>query len=102
MTFSGNDNVRTKLGVKLSAVTRDSGVLSPFVEANWVHNTETYGVTMSGTAVEQSGAEDLAEARLDADWRITENVSLWGHFGVGVGGDGYVERSGQLGMRMSF
>ena len=102
MTFEGKDNIRTKLGVKTYAFGKHSGGFSPFVELNWIHNTETYGVTMSGVTVDQVGAENQGEVRAGADWRINDAFSVWGHFGITSGSDGYSNREGTFGVRYRF
>ena len=102
VTFEGKDNIRTKLGVKTYAFGKTTGGFSPYVELNWIHNTETYGVTMSNVTVEQVGAEDQGEVRAGADWRINDAFTVWGHFGITSGSDGYSNREGSLGVRYSF
>ena len=102
VTFEGKDNIRTKLGVKTYAFGKNTGGFSPYVELNWIHNTETYGVTMSNVTVEQVGAEDQGEVRAGADWRINDAFSIWGHFGITSGSDGYSNREGALGVRYRF
>lgn len=102
VTFEGKDNIRTKLGVKTYAFGKNSGGFSPFVELNWIHNTETYGVTMSGVTVDQVGAENQGEVRAGADWRINDAFSVWGHFGITSGSDGYSNREGTFGVRYRF
>lgn len=102
VTFEGKDNIRTKLGVKAYAFSQRSTGFSPFLELNWIHNTETYGVKISNVEVEQAGAEDQAEARLGFDWAINDAWSTWAHFGVAVGDDGYSNREGTVGLRVRF
>lgn len=102
VTFEGKDNIRTKLGVKTYAFGKTTGGFSPYVELNWIHNTETYGVTMSNVTVEQMGAEDQAEVRAGADWRVTDSLSVWGHFGYASGSNGYSASEGTLGLRYTF
>lgn len=102
VTFEGKDNIRTKLGVKTYAFGKNSGGFSPYVELNWIHNTETYGVTVSGVSVEQVGAEDQGEVRAGADWRINDAFTVWGHFGITSGSDGYSNREASLGVRYNF
>ena len=102
VTFEGKDNIRTKLGVKTYAFGKNSGGFSPYVELNWIHNTETYGVTMSNVTVEQVGAEDQGEVRAGADWRINDAFTVWGHFGITSGSDGYSNREASLGVRYNF
>ena len=102
VTFEGKDNIRTKLGVKAYAFSKSSNAFSPYVELNWIHNTETYGVTVSGVSVEQMGADDQGEVRAGADWRINDAFTVWGHLGYSAGSDSYSNREATLGVRYVF
>ena len=102
VTFEGDGNIRTRLGVKAFAFTQTGNAFSPFLEVNWVHNTKPYAVRISDIRVEQAGATDLGEIRTGMDWQINEQWTAWAHFGVAVGTDSYNEREGSLGLRYQF
>lgn len=57
---------------------------------------------MSNVTVEQVGAEDQGEVRAGADWRINDAFTVWGHFGITSGSDGYSNREASLGVRYNF
>lgn len=74
---SQNDgNLQTRLGVKAfikghSAI--DDGKereFQPFVEASWIYNTQSYGVTMNGISNYQAGTRNIGElkAGLKVNW----------------------------------
>lgn len=102
VSFEGTNNVRTRLGARFIISERDSPNFNAFIEANWVHNTEDYGATISGIRVDQAGARDQGEGRIGLDWRITNSLSTWVRLGISVGDDGYNEREGTLGVRYRF
>lgn len=100
--FEGTNNVRTRLGARAIISEEGNNDFNAFVEANWVHNTQQYGATISGVTVDQSGSRNQAEARLGVDWRITDGISVWGRVGTSVGSDSYSEREGSVGIRYHF
>ena len=100
--FEGTNNVRTRLGARAIISEEGNNDFNAFVEANWVHNTQQYGATISGVTVDQSGSRNQAEARLGVDWRITDGISVWGRVGASVGSDSYSEREGSVGIRYHF
>ena len=84
--FEGENNVRTRLGAR----------------ANWVHNTQEYGATISGLTVDQAGSRNQGEGRIGVDWRVTDSLSVWGRVGASFGSDNYSEREGSIGIRYQF
>lgn len=102
VTFSGENNVRTKLGVKAYAFAKNANDLTPYFEVNWIHNTETYGANISGVNVEQAGADDLVETRTGFDWAVNSDWTVWGHVGYALGTDRYSEFDALAGVRYSF
>ena len=49
----------------------------PFVEVNWIHNTETFGVKMGGTKVSRDGARNLGEIRTGVEGKVNNRLSVW-------------------------
>ena len=102
VTFEGHNNVRTRLGARLMISERETKNFNVYTEVNWVHNTQEYGATISGLSVDQAGARNQGEARLGADWRVSDRLSVWARAGASVGDDGYNEREGSVGIRYKF
>lgn len=100
--FEGKDNIRTRLGARAILTEEGNKDFNAFVEANWVHNTKEYGATISGLTVDQTGSRNQGEARIGVDWRLTQDVSVWGRVGAAFGSDGYSEREGSVGIRYQF
>ncbi|HAK7507191.1 TPA: autotransporter outer membrane beta-barrel domain-containing protein [Salmonella enterica] len=104
----GENNLQSRLGLK--AYLKGHGKLDdntgrsfkPFVEANWIHNTERYGVRMDGDSLNQDGAKDIAEVKTGMEAHLTPSTSLWGSVGVQMGDKGYSDTQGQLGLKVRF
>ena len=100
--FEGENNVRTRLGARAILSQEGNNDFNAFVEANWVHNTEEYGATISGLTVDQAGSRNQGEGRIGVDWRVTDSLSVWGRVGASFGNDNYNEREGSIGVRYQF
>ena len=100
--FEGENNVRTRLGARAILTQEGNNNFNAFVEANWVHNTEEYGATISGLTVDQAGSRNQGEGRIGVDWRVTDSLSVWGRVGASFGSDNYNEREGSIGVRYQF
>ncbi|WP_145543987.1 autotransporter outer membrane beta-barrel domain-containing protein [Yersinia frederiksenii] len=104
----GNGNIQTRLGVKAfmnGYAEQDKGkdrVFQPFVEANWIHNTQDFGTTMDGITVKQDGAANIAELKLGVEGQINKSVNLWGNVGQQVGNKGYSDTAVMLGVKYNF
>lgn len=100
--FEGENNVRTRLGARAILTQEGNNNFNAFVEANWVHNTQEYGATISGLTVDQAGSRNQGEGRIGVDWRVTDSLSVWGRIGASFGSDSYNEREGSIGVRYQF
>lgn len=104
----GDNNVQTRLGVRAyikghNAI--DDGknrTFEPFIEANWVHNTDTFGSSMNGISVQQAGARNLGEVKVGVDARLNKTVNLWGNIGQQMGDKGYSDTSAMVGAKVNF
>ena len=100
--FEGTNNIRTRLGARMILTEEGNNNFNAFVETNWVHNSKEYGATISGITINQTGSQNQGEARIGVDWRLTQDVSVWGRLGAAFGSDGYSEREGSIGVRYQF
>lgn len=104
----GDNNLQTRLGVRAyikghNAI--DDGknrTFEPFIEANWVHNTETFGSNMNGISVQQAGARNLGEVKVGVDAKLNKTVNLWGNMGQQMGDKGYSDTSAMVGVKVNF
>ena len=104
----GENNVKTSLGVRafLKGHNKiDDGKqrnFKPFIEANWIHNTEDYGTSMNGVQGNQVGTRNLGELKLGVEGRITEQFNLTGYFAQQIGNKGYSDSGAMIGAKYSF
>ncbi|WP_410016237.1 autotransporter outer membrane beta-barrel domain-containing protein [Sodalis sp. C49] len=104
----GDGNIQTRLGVKAYMHTyseRDNDkdrAFQPYVEANWIHNSDDFGVSMDGITVSQDGAANIAELKLGVEGQINRNVNLWGNVAQQVGNRGYSDTTGIVGVKYRF
>lgn len=104
----GDGNVQTRVGVRLfgkghSQLDEGKGrTFQPFIEANWLHNSKAFGVSMNGGNINLAGTRNVCELRAGVEGRLTKNVSLWGNLGQQVGDKGYSDTAAMLGVRVAF
>jgi len=104
----GDNNVQTRLGVRTFLKDHnkiDGGknrTFQPFVEVNWIHNTEKYGTRMDGVSFTQAGAQDVGEIKTGMEGLLNPNLNLWGNIGVQVGDKGYSDTAVMIGVKYSF
>ncbi|MEO3989628.1 autotransporter outer membrane beta-barrel domain-containing protein [Pseudocitrobacter cyperus] len=101
-------NLQTRLGVRAfikghnaidDGKTRD---FQPFVEANWIYNSKTYGVTMNNVSSYQEGTRNIGEVKVGVEGQINKNLHLWGNVAQQLGDKGYSDTQGMLGIKYAF
>ncbi|MGX7400671.1 autotransporter outer membrane beta-barrel domain-containing protein, partial [Enterobacter sp. ESY66] len=108
VTGEGDGNIQTRLGarafIKGHSTLDDAKerTFEPFIEANWIHNTETFGATLNGVRVNQAGTRNIGELKVGVEGQLSRNVNLWGNVAQQVGDDGYSDSSAMLGLKVSF
>ncbi|MFY3654002.1 autotransporter outer membrane beta-barrel domain-containing protein, partial [Achromobacter xylosoxidans] len=102
-------NVRTRLGARLSlASTRPSagpdrtGQVEVFLDANWLHAANPYGVTMDDTRSVVQGGRNVVELRAGVEGRLTDRLSLSADMTQRQGGGGYRDTQGALNVKFRF
>jgi autotransporter family porin len=104
----GDGNIQTRLGVKAfmnGYSEQDKGkdrVFQPFVEANWIHNTQDFGTTMDGSTVKQAGAGNIGELKVGVEGQINKRLNVWGNVGQQVGDKGYSDTAAMIGVKYNF
>jgi autotransporter family porin len=104
----GNDNVRTRLGVRLfgaghsSIDDRNGREFRPFIEANWIHNSERFGVRMDDVALTQAGTSNIGEMQLGVEGKVTPQLNINGTIGQQIGDDSYSNTGIALGIKYTF
>ena len=108
VSSEGDGNVQTRLGLKTYLSSRASQdakrdrLFQPYVEANWIHNTDTFAVKMDDRSVRQDGARNVGEMRVGLDSTVATNLNLWGNVGIKVGDHNYSDSTVMLGIKYGF
>ncbi|HGL6356316.1 TPA: autotransporter outer membrane beta-barrel domain-containing protein [Citrobacter amalonaticus] len=101
-------NLQTRLGVKAYLQghnAMDDGkdrTFQPFVEVNWIHNTQNYSVQMDDISNDVKGSRNIGELKAGVEGQLTKNVTLWGNVAQQIGDNGYKDTQGMLGLKYSF
>ncbi|WP_145592068.1 autotransporter outer membrane beta-barrel domain-containing protein [Yersinia rochesterensis] len=104
----GNNNVQTKLGLRTylngkSALDKDTErKFQPYVEANWVYNTNQYGVRMDGVDDHIKGARNVGELKTGVEAKLTANLSMQGGISGQIGDNSYSDIAASLGGKFNF
>lgn len=104
----GNDNVMTSLGLRTflkGSHIKDANTprqFEPFVEVNWIHNTETPAVRMDNALIQQAGVRNLGEVKVGIEARLDTNFKGWTNFAQKVGDAGYNDSQFMLGINYHF
>ncbi|WP_420107852.1 autotransporter outer membrane beta-barrel domain-containing protein [Kluyvera genomosp. 2] len=101
-------NLQTRLGVKAfikghNAI--DDGKnreFQPFVEANWIYNSQSYGVAMNGVYNYQAGTRNIGELKAGVEGQLGNNLHIWGNVAQQIGDKGYSDTQGMLGIKYAF
>jgi len=101
-------NLMTRLGVKAfinghNAI--DDGKsreFQPFVEANWIHNTQTTSVKMDNVSNDMRGTKNIGELKVGVEGQITPRLNVWSNVAQQVGDKGYSDTRGMLGVKYNF
>ncbi|WP_241580842.1 autotransporter outer membrane beta-barrel domain-containing protein [Rosenbergiella nectarea] len=105
---TGNDGVTTRLGLrtylngKSRADRQTVREFQPFVEVNWLHNTQVYGVRMNGEPDAVRGSRNVAELKTGVEGRLSQNLSGAVVFTQQAGGAGYRDSQGALQVNYRF
>ncbi|MCD7875694.1 MAG: autotransporter outer membrane beta-barrel domain-containing protein [Cloacibacillus porcorum] len=102
-----NGNLMTRLGVRAYADIRSKDenkdyAFQPFLEQNWIHNTNEYALMMDDVMIYQEGAGNLGEVKLGIEGKIRKNLSYWANIGCQFGSDSYRNTVGMLGINYIF
>lgn len=102
--FNGDGNIQTRLGIRAYAPLNknENREFQPFVEINWIHNTEDFGVTMNGVNNQKAENRDLAELKLGTEVKLNENLDLWANGSYGWGGHENKDYQATVGVKYRF
>ncbi|MBG0640491.1 autotransporter outer membrane beta-barrel domain-containing protein [Enterobacter asburiae] len=101
-------NLMTRLGVKAYISGHNaiddgkSRAFQPFIEANWIHNTQTTRIRMDDVSNDMRGTRNIGELKTGVEGQITPQLSVWGNVAQQIGDKGYSDTQGMLGVKYSF
>lgn len=101
-------NLMTRLGVRAylkghAEKDADKGRdFQPFIEANWIHNTNNQTVQMGSIKDEISGTRNIGELKVGIEGQINPRLQVWGNVSQQVGDNSYSDTSAMLGVKYSF
>jgi len=105
VSSQGNGNVQSRVGVRASMKThseKQQPSFQPYIEANWINNTQNAGATLNDVSIDQRGSKNIAEVRAGVDGQLTQRVNLWGNVGQQMGSESYRDTSAMIGVKVSF
>lgn len=97
-TFVAKDSSgwQTKLGARLEGQLAN---ITPFVEANWVHNAmESVADIQNAQTFKSKIGENVGETKIGLSGNINDNLSVWGNASGRFGSDDYRDYGVQLGV----
>lgn len=104
----GENNIQTRLGVRafgLGHASLDNQTdreFQPFIEANWIYNSEVTGISMNDVQINQSGTRNIGEIKIGLEGRLSKNTDAWFNVSQQVGSDNYTDTQGMLGVKVRF
>lgn len=108
VTSGGDGNLMTRLGVRAFMKGHHQQdddkdrEFEPFIEANWIHNTQNFSANMDGVAASQQGTQNIAEIKVGVEGQINKRLNIWGNVGTQVGDAGYNDSAVTLGIKVNF
>lgn len=108
ISFEGDGNILSRLGIRayMNGHSRiDNGKnrhFQPFIEANWIHNTQDFGASINGERNFIEGTKNIAEVKIGVEGQLSQRLDLWGNVTQQVGGSGYSDTQAMLGIKYRF
>lgn len=105
---NGDNNLQTRLGLRAyikghSALDDGSArEFEPFVEMNWLHNTDEFGNVMDGVQVTQAGTRNIGEIKTGVEGKLSDRLTLWGNVAQQIGDKSYSNTQAMLGVKYGF
>ena len=105
---NGNDNLQTRVGLRLYSNGHnklDDGLnrdFQPFIEANWINNSKTFGASFNGEKMNLVGRKNTGEIKTGVEGQINSKLLVWGNVSHQIGGKGYSDTQGMLGVKYNW
>ncbi len=104
----GDGNLQTRLGVRAflnghNKIDDDKErTFEPFVEANWLHNTASFGASLNAVRIDQAGTRNIGELKAGVEGKVSRGLNVWGNISQQIGSEGYSDTGAMLGIKMNF
>ncbi|WP_228397721.1 autotransporter outer membrane beta-barrel domain-containing protein [Limnobaculum xujianqingii] len=108
ISSEGDGNLMTRLGLRAYMHGHhdiDNGKdreFEPFIEANWIHNTRNFGVTMNDVRNEIVGTKNIGEIKVGVEAQWSKQFNMWTNVGQQIGDNGYSDTQAMVGFKYLF
>lgn len=108
VSSDGDGNIQTRLGLRAymnghSDIDKGKArEFEPFIEANWLHNTRNFGVTMNNLRNEIRGTKNIGELKMGVESQLSQRFNMWGNVGQQLGDNGYSDTQVMFGVKYIF
>ncbi|WP_370682401.1 autotransporter outer membrane beta-barrel domain-containing protein [Comamonas sp. GB3 AK4-5] len=106
--FASKANLQTRLGLrayrdKNAETERDKEqTFKSFVEVNWIHNSQSFGVAFDGDRSSMRGDRNTGEVKVGLEGKWSRQWHGWGNIAYQMGQQGYKETKITAGMKYIF
>lgn len=91
--------VQSRLGARLYGQNAPGRYgVSPFIEANWLHNNMSNRIRMNGDVAGSRIGRNVGEVKVGLQGLVTERLSVWGHVGAQSGSQSFERYELQAGL----
>lgn len=100
-----NNNLISRVGIRgwvTESKLPGESDLRPYVELNWLHNSDPYQVSLNQLKVQQNSGRNLAEIKTGIEGKVSDNLQLNGSVALQQGRYHYQDASLMLGAKYSF
>lgn len=102
--FLNHSRTQMAIGLRAAAplTTGMTSVITPHIEANWLHSSRGYAVRMNGTVAELNSGRDIGQLKLGIGGELGRRASLSLELFRNQGTAGYRETGGNLTMKYQY
>lgn len=100
-----NNNLISRVGIRgwvTESKQPGESDLRPYVELNWLHNSDPYRVSLNQLKVQQNSGRNLAEIKTGVEGKVSDNLQLNGSVALQQGRYHYQDASLMLGAKYRF
>lgn len=95
-------NIQSRVGLHNQLTIGKTTQISPFVDLNYLHNSEEASMSIDGVSFSDSTAKNVAEVSVGVKGQLSKNASVWGKFTGQKGSDDYQQMAGSVGFSLSW